>query len=135
MSEKVAMPDQYLAGAIFSNGIIWTIFFILLYLKSSIDTNQFLNIHVISSGISTILSGYFVSKKTSENHEKVGFTTGLVSLILYYIVLFLIRGVFETNLLASISIITGGVFGSCVCVDFPHEPLSNKSHDEISANF
>jgi hypothetical protein len=112
MSTRLAKPIHYIAGAIFSNGIIWAVFFLLLYLRPSIDVKQFLNIHVVTSGISTVISGYLVAKKTSENHEKVGFTTGLVSLILYHIVIFFVRGVMETNFLVNISIVTGGVFGS-----------------------
>jgi chromate transport protein ChrA len=111
MVEKIAEPKHYIAGGLLSNGIVWTIFFILLLMKQYVDLNLVKSIHSLSSALGAILAGYMVSGRTSENHIKVGFTTGLVSIIMYYFITFLLMQTFETSALVLIGFSVGGTLG------------------------
>lgn len=111
MVEKIAEPKHYIAGGLVSNGIVWTIFFILILVKQNIDINLVKSIHSLSTALSSILAGYLVAGNTSENHIKVGFTTGLVSIVMYYVITFFLVHSFETSAWVLIGFSVGGTLG------------------------
>jgi putative membrane protein (TIGR04086 family) len=111
MIEKIAEPKHYIAGGLVSNGIVWTIFFILLLMKQNIDLILVKSIHSLSTALSSILAGYLVAGHTSENHIKVGFTTGLVSIVMYYVITFFLIRSFETSAWVLMGFSVGGTLG------------------------
>ena len=106
-----AEPRHYLAGAAFSNGLVWATTFPLLILRDSITTQILIILHVSFCTLGGILAGYLVASKSSEDHLKVGFTSGLVSIIVYTIVSFAVFGALQSDAWPLAGLILGGIIG------------------------
>jgi len=111
MSRRVAEPKHYVAGALFSNGLVWTIITLLLSFKDVLPLQIFSILHTLSASFGGIITGYLLAGRSSEEHIKVGFTTGLVSSLAYTMISLAVLGSLETSQWIWMGFIFGGVVG------------------------
>lgn len=114
MAERIAEPKHYVAGAFVSNGLVWIVFILLISLKGVIPLNIFTILHTLSSSLGGIIAGYLTAGRSSDEHIKVGFTTGLVSSIAYTIITLAVMGAFETSKWIWMGFIFGGIVGGAL---------------------
>lgn len=111
MALRRAEPKHYAAGAAISNGIVWSLLMSMLTIKNIIPLNILTVTHVFSCSLSSIIAGYLTARRSSEDHIKVGFTTGLVSSLLYTGITRIVFGTFETSTFVWIGFLFGGMAG------------------------
>jgi len=111
MAQRKAEPEHYLGGAAVSNGIIWTLTMFMLTIGKYVPSHVFSITHILFCSLGGIIAGYLTARRSSENHIKVGYTTGLVSGLIYTVVTRVILGTFETNVWAWIGLVFGGLVG------------------------
>ena len=114
MDARIAKPKHYLAAAMVSNGILWSLTFIMLSIKQFMSPQLFLIIHTSSSTISGIVVGFLTSRKSADEHLKVGFTTGLVSSLFYTLINFIFFRTFETSRWVWMGLFFGGIIGGAL---------------------
>jgi len=115
---------DYIAGAALANSLAWLTLAVTAF--SEIDLVTFIKLLFLTYLLGTIISGYLVSRKASQNHLKVGLKTGLGSFVFH---IYVFMGVFELitgkrvlNLLDHLLIlaifILGGFVGAFLCKQF-----------------
>jgi hypothetical protein len=114
MAKKVAEPKHYVAGAVFSNGFVWTIFTLLPFFIDMLPLQIFPILHTLSASLGGILAGYLTAGRSSEEHIKVGFTTGLVSSLVYTLIALTVLGTLEPRKWIWTGFIFGGVVGGAI---------------------
>ncbi len=114
MAKRIAEPKHYVAGSVFSNGLVWTIFTLLLFFKGILPVQMFTILHAFSASLGGIISGYLTAGRSSEEHIKVGFTTGLVSSLVYTGIALTVLGTLEPSKWIWMGFIFGGVVGGAI---------------------
>ena len=114
MAKRIAEPKHYVAGAVFSNGLVWIIITLLLSLKDMIPLQIFTVLHTVSALLGGIITGYLTAGRSSEEHIKVGFTTGLVSSLANTMITLIVLGTLETSNCICMGFIFGGFVGGAI---------------------
>ena len=121
---KTPTLKDYLAGAALANSLAWLTLSVTV--SSEIHQLTLVQLLVLTYLFGAIIAGYLVSRKTFQNHLKVGLKTGLGSFVFHiYVfmgVLELIAGkrvlLLEDHLLILAIFISGGFIGSFLCKQF-----------------
>lgn len=114
MALRKVEPKHYLAGAAVSNGITWALSFFLLALGKAISSHVFIVTHISICSFSGAIAGYLTARRSSEEHIKIGFTTGLVSSLIYTAVTWIVFGSFDINIWTWIGLLFGGILGGAI---------------------
>jgi len=122
--KKTPTLKDYLAGAALANSLAWLTLCVTAFFE--IDLTTLVQLLFLTYMFGTIIAGYLVTRKASEDHLKVGLKTGLGSFVFHiYVfmgVLELITGKRVLQLLDHLLIlavfISGGFVGAFLCKQF-----------------
>lgn len=114
MALRKAEPKHYVAGAAVSNGITWALTIFMLIVGKTVSSRVLMVTHISFCSLSGSIAGYLTSRRSSEEHIKVGFTTGLISSLVYTAVTWIVFGSFETNIWTWIGFLFGGILGGAL---------------------
>lgn len=122
--KKMPTLKDYLAGAALANSLAWLTLAVTAF--SEIDLVTLIQILFLTYMFGTIIAGYLVTRKASQNHLKIGLKTGLGSFVFH---IYVFMGVIEVitgkrllnlmdHLLILAIFILGGFVGAFLCKQF-----------------
>lgn len=114
MALRKAEPKHYVAGAAVSNGITWALTIFMSTVGKTVSSQVLMVTHISFCTLSGSIAGYLTSRRSSEEHIKIGFTIGIISSIVYTAVTWIVFRSFETNTWTWIGFLFGGILGGAL---------------------